>query len=101
MMRRVSGARRVIGEQRLVRRGPLLFSNPVDRMIGKIVVEIVVGVADIGLDRFGAFDHRRPPLAGVAAEESVEIVEPHMSWPAIERARLAAFPVWDVVVLAE
>ena len=40
------------------------------------------------------------PLAGVAADEAVEVLEAKAGRPQVERARLTGVPVGDVVILA-
>src|SRR5262249_34030746 len=84
---------------RPVRRERLLLPNPSDRMVGQVGVEVVLRVVR-GLDRFGAVEQGRMPLIGIAADESVEVLEAESSGPEIERPRLARLPVGYVVVLA-
>src|SRR5207248_1708403 len=52
------------------------------------------------LDRFNVLEKGRRPLAGVAADEAVEILKAESGWPQVERPGLAAVPVGHVVVLA-
>ena len=41
------------------------------------------------------------PLACIAADETIEIVEAHARWPIVEGPGWARFPTWHIVVLAE
>ena len=106
VMGRVGRAGRVIREERLVRRQRMLLLDPVDRLIGEIGVEIVVrfgrgGELLLGFDGNRVLEHRGIPLVGVAADESVEIIEPESGGPKVERAVGAALPGRHVMVLAE
>ena len=101
VVRGVRGARGVVDEERLVRRHGLLHLDPMRCLVGQVVVEVVIRVADVRVDRLGAFDDRRAPLVRVAADEAIEMVESEARRPAVERSGLAALPVRDVVILAE
>ena len=101
VMRRMRGARRVIGEERLVRRHGVLHAQPVDRLVRHVAIEIVVGIVMRRLDRPRVLDERRRPLIAVAADEAVEIFEAEADRPQVERTGLARLPVGHVVVLAE
>ena len=75
VVRRVGGAGRVVGEERLVRRHGLLHPDPADRLVGQVAVEVVVGDVMGRLDRSRVLEDRRRPLVGVAADEAVEVFE--------------------------
>ena len=101
VMRRVGRARRVVGEERLVRRDGVLHADPLDGVVGHVLVEEVVLRVVRRLDGLGALEERRRPLARVAADEAVEVFEAQPGRPQIERPGLAGLPVGHVVVLAE
>ena len=65
------------------------------------VVRFQPGLPDIGIDRRGVAEQVRLPLAGVAADEAIEIFEAHAGRPLVERTGLARVPGRRVVVLAE
>src|SRR5215467_10009341 len=48
----------------------------------------------------GVLKDWRVPLIGIAAHESVEVLEPETRWPQIERSCLARHPVRHVVHFA-
>jgi len=79
----------------------MLHPHPVDRLVGEIDVEDVVGLADIGLDRLGVLIERRMPLVAVAAEEAIKMFEAQSGGPKIEWTCLTRHPVWHIVHLAE
>ena len=53
------------------------------------VVRFQLGLADVGIDRRGVAEQVRLPLAGVAADEAVEVLEAHADRPLVERPGLA------------
>ena len=101
LMRGVRRARRVVEEERLVGRHGLLVADPLDGLVGDVVVEVVVRVAQVRLDGLGPVEDGGPPLAGLAADEPVEVLEAQAGRPEVERPGLAVLPVGHVVVLAE
>ena len=97
MMRRVAASGREVHEERLV---GILRSNPMDPLDGLVrhgvgeVVGILVVVEPLrGPDHLLVLDQARVPLARVAGEEAVEVVEPPTVRPAIERTCRALLPV--------
>ena len=95
--------RREVGEERLVGRQRLLGANPVDRLVGHVVHEMVAVFRGArGLDRSGVFIDAGVPLVGFAADEPVEVLHtvagrgPGIEWPL--GARL---PRGNLVALAE
>ncbi len=100
VMRRVGGAGRVVGEEGFVRGCRVLHPDPVDRAVGHVLVEEIVLRVVRRLDRLGSFDDRRVPLAGVAADEAVEVLKAQPGGPQVERSGLTRLPVGNVVVLA-
>src|SRR5271166_2722836 len=72
-----------------------------DGVIGHSGGQVPAGISNVGIDRRGVAEQVRLPLAGVAADEAVEVLEAHSSRPLVEGAGLARNPVRRVVVLAE
>ena len=101
LMRGVRRARRVVEEERLVGRHGLLAAHPLDGLVGHVVVEVVIGIAQVRLDGLGPVKDGGPPLAGLGPDEPVEFFKPQAGRPEIERSGLAVLPVGHVVVLAE
>src|SRR5262245_34199354 len=101
MMRRMRAARHVVDEERLVGRERLELSNMVDGLVGHGGRGIPARIALEGIDRGGVAEQVRLPLAGVAADEAVEILEAHAGRPLMERTGLARLIERRVVVLAE
>ena len=101
VVRGVGRPRGVVTEERLLGGDRLLHSDPLDRLVGHVVVEVVVGLAEIRFDRLGALHDGRTPLARVATDEAIEVIESQSGRPEIKRSGLARLPVGHVVVLAE
>ena len=101
MVRGMSCAGRVVAEEGFVRRHRLLHGDPLDGLVGHVIVEVVIGITQIWLDRLGSFGDVGPPLIGVAADEAVEVIKAQAGRPEVKRSGLAGLPVGDVVVLAE
>ena len=77
VVRCVGRARREVGEEGLVRHQRLLLADPLDRLGGQVVVEVIALFGRLlGLDRCRAFIEGRIPLVGFAADEAVEVLEP-------------------------
>src|SRR5208282_1223526 len=84
----------------------VLLLDPVNRLIRQVSVEIVVGPRVAGklflrFDGNRILEHRRVPLVGVAADESVKVVEAKPGRPQVERTNGAALPGGHIMVLAE
>ena len=75
MMRRVGRTWRVVKEEWPVWRDGLLVAHPIDGLVGDVVVEVVVRIAQIRFDRLRAIEYSRSPLVGFSADESVELFE--------------------------
>ena len=103
MMRRVGRAGREIGEERLVGHQRLLLPDPVDRLGGQVVGQVIALFGRfLRLDRRRAFIERRVVLVGLAADEPVEILEPAAAaGPGIERTHRARLPDRHFVAFAE
>ena len=100
MVRRMDRPGRVVDEERLVRRHRLLGFHPVDGLVGHVDGEVVV-LHLWGIDLDHAVVDERIPLVGLTADEAVELVEPLVGGPAVERARHAGLPGGGFVPLAE
>src|SRR5262249_5331733 len=99
VMRSVRRACRVVSQERSLRGGCLLLTDPIDGVVRQIYIEDVIRFAEIGFDGLRALHKRRVPLVGVAANEAVEVVEPKPCRPQIEWPSFAGLPVRHVVVL--
>ena len=100
VVRRMHRAGRVVHEEGLVRRHRLLRLDPVDRLVRHVDGEVIV-LHLRRIDLLHAVIDERVPLVGLAANESVELVEPLVRGPAIERTRDAGLPGGGFVPLAE
>ena len=103
MVRGVGGARREVDEERLLRHQRLLLAHPVDGVVGQVLGE-VVALFGRGrrLDRRQALVERRLPLAGLAADEAVEVLEAAAAGrPGVERTHGRGLPDRHLVALAE
>src|SRR5262245_19459203 len=101
VMRSMSRTRRKVDEERLVRRGGLLLSDPTDRSLGERLGEVPLRVVVWHLDGRGVLEERRVPLVRLAALESVEVVEPLARRPPIVGTTDAKLVVGRVVPLAK
>ena len=101
MMRRVCTARHVINEERFVRRNLLELFHVLDRIVSHRCRQIPTGLPLKRIDGRRVAEQVRLPLAGVAADEPVKILEAHTDRPLMERTRLARLIKWRVVILAE
>ena len=100
-MRRVRAAGGVVDEERFLRIDLVEHFDVRDRVVGHGRGEVPFRIADVGIDRRGLAEQVRLPLAGVAADEAVEVIEAHADRPAVERPGLARLERRHVVVLAE
>ena len=89
MMRRMGGARHVIDEPRLAGSDLLELLDVLDGLIGHRRLQVPAGIALEGVDGRRVAEQVRLPLAGVAADEAIEIIEAHSVRPLIERPGLA------------
>src|SRR5271165_1863317 len=101
MVRRMGSAGYVIDKERLIRRDLLQLLHVLDGLVGHGGCEIPARVALEGKDRGRVAIEVRLPLARVAADEAIEIVEAHSNRPLIERPGLGRLIGWRVMVLAE
>ena len=89
VVRRMAAAGCDVGEPRrlLLLRADLV--QPVDRLVGEVVLEVVL-LAVLGLgdaDHLLVLGDQRVVLPGLTAEEAPEVVEPQAGRPAVERPR--------------
>ena len=89
MMRRMDAAGHVIDEERLVGRDLVEFLHVLDRVIGHGRGQVPAGVVAERVDRRRVAEQVRLPLAGVAADEAVEVLEAHPVGPLVEWPGLA------------
>ena len=101
-MRSVRGARREVHEERLVRHQRLLLADPVDRVIGHVLGEVVALLRRaVRLDGHRVLVDRRRVLVRLAADEAVEVLEPRSGGPRVEGTHRARLPYRHLVALAE
>ena len=100
---RVRRAGCVVDEERLVGHQRLLLADPVDRVIGHVLGEVVALLRRaIGLDRGRAVVDRRRVLVRLPADEAVEVLEAAAAGrPVLERPHRARLPHRHLVALAE
>ena len=99
-MRGVRGAGGVVLHPGLLRGDRMQHPDALDAAVGHVLVEVVIPRVVRRLDRLDPFDDGGIPLAGVATDETVKILEAQPRRPQVKRPGLAAVPVRDVVVLA-
>ena len=73
MVRGVRRAWSEVGHPRLVRRNRMEQANPFDGLVRHVLLEEIVLVVVWRLDRLDVLEDGRRPLAGVAADEAIEI----------------------------
>ena len=100
LVRGVGGPGREVHEERLVGRDRVLRAHPRDCLVRHVGGEVVARVVR-RFDLFRAVPDLRRPLVGLAADEAVELLEPGVRGPAVERALDADLPGRGLVVLPE
>lgn len=90
-MRRVNGTSREIHKEWLVRCHGLLSLDPLNRLIGHIICEVVILLVWRRHPSHTVID-QWIPLIGFAANEAVELVETLLCGPAIKGPRNTCFP---------
>ena len=101
-MGRVRRAGREVDEERLVRHQRLLLLDPVDRLVGHVLGEVVALLRRLRLlDRHRVAVDRGRVLVRLAADEAVEVLEARARRPRVERAHRARLPDGHLVALAE
>ena len=101
LLRRMPGGGGIIDKERFVGGDRLLHLDPLDRFVGKVEIQVVVGFAQVGLDGRRPVKEGRPPVVRQTADEAVKLLEAEPGRPAVERTRLAGFPVGHVVILTK
>ena len=100
-MRRMRAARHIINEERFVGRDLLELFHVLDCIVSHRRGQIPTGLPLKRIDGRRVAEQVRLPLAGVAADEPVEILEAHPDRPLMERPGLARLIERRVVILAE
>ena len=72
-----------------------------DGFVGHRRLQVPAGIALEGIDRRRIAEEVGLPLAGIAADKAIEVIETHTRRPLIERPSLACLEERRVVVLAE
>ena len=101
MVRRVRAARHVVDEERLVGRDLLELLHVLDRLVGHGRGQVPARLALEGVDGRRIAEQVRLPLAGVAADEAIEVLEAHAVRPLVEGPGLGRLIEGRVVILAE
>ena len=101
MMRGMRAARHVIDKERLVGRNLLELLHVLDRLVGHGRGQVPARFALEGVDGRRIAVQVRLPLAGVAADEAIEILEAHAVRPLVEGPGLGRLIEGRVVILAE
>src|ERR1700756_2323677 len=101
MMRRMGRSRYVIDEPRLARSDLLELLDVLDGLVGHRRLQVPARITLEGVDGLFVAKQVRLPLAGIATDKPVEIIEPHAVWPLLERSGLARLIRGRVVVLTE
>src|SRR5271167_2370007 len=101
MMRGMCAARHVVDEERFIRRDLFDFLHVLDGLVGHRRSQIPAGLTLKWIDGRRIAIEVWLPLAGVAADEAVEILEPHTIRPLVERPGLSRLIEGSVVILAE
>ena len=78
-----------------------MHTDPLNRFVSHIIVEIIIRFPEIRFDRLGPLDHRRPPLARITTNEAIKMIKSQTRGPQVKWARLAGLPIGYVMILAE
>ena len=101
VMRRVRSARHVIDEEWLLGRDRLDLLHVLDRLVGHGRGQVPARLALEGVDGRRIAEQVRLPLAGVTADEAIEILETHAVRPLVEGPGLGRLVERRVVILAK
>ena len=102
MVGRMGAAWSIVDEPRPLRRDRGVEPDMGDGVVRCCSGQVPARYAEIGMDRRMAPEQIAGlPLARIAADETIEIVEAHAGWPIVEGPGWARFPTWHIVVLAE
>ena len=99
-MRVVRARRRVVDEERFVRRERLLRADPDDGLVGDVGADVVIRIAG-SRDAGHAIVQGRGVEVGLALKKPVELVEPGVCRPTIHRPGDTQFPRRQLVAFAE
>ena len=99
----MSGSWSEVHEERLVGHERFLLADPVDRLVGRVLREVVSLLGRLlGLHRRRALVDRGVVLVRLAADEAVEVLEPTAAGrPSVEGPHRARLPDRHLVVFAE
>src|SRR5664280_1096987 len=102
LVRRVRATGNVIHEERLLGCGGVQVAHVLDCFIGHVRCEVVVFLADPGIDRGRIFEQVGRPLVALPTQEAIKVLEAHADGPLIERpSGSAVCEARSVVVFAE
>jgi hypothetical protein len=79
----------------------VLHADVLNRLVRKVVIQVVVGISNVRLNGLGAVEDQRSPLVHVATNEAVEFFESKPGGPTVERTGLTGLPVRDIVILTK
>ena len=99
-MRVVRARRRVVDEERFVRRERLLRADPDDGLVGDVGADVVIRIAR-RRDAGHAVVQRRGVEVGLALKKPVELVETGVRRPTVHRPGDTQFPRRQLVAFAE
>ncbi len=100
-MRGMRAAGHVVDEERLLGRDRLDLLHVLDRLVGHGRGQVPARLALEGVDGRRIAVQVRLPLAGVAADEAIEVLEAHAVRPLVEGSGLGRLIEGRVVILAE
>src|SRR5262245_3163218 len=100
-MRRMCGAGNVVAEERFVRGSLIDPAQVIDGVTRHASNQVPARLALERIDLSGVAEEVRLPLVGVAADESVEILEALSDRPIVKRPDLTGVERWHVVIFAK
>ena len=100
-MRRMRAAGCVEYKEWLVRCDGRESLQPIDGIDGHCRGQVPAPLANVGIDRSGITKQVRLPLAGIASQKAIKILEAQAGRPLVERSDLTCLELGRDVVLAE
>ncbi len=100
VVRGMRGARSPVDKERLIGVDRLLRLDPIDRLVGHVLGEVIRGVTR-HLHPREPVEDLGEPLIGLPADEAVELLEALHRRPVLERSQRARLPHRHLVALAE